>query len=418
MKRALLVLVGLSSAIGASTAEARQLTTAQFLSTAKSDYALRNRRELTDYYKNAPRSTPYLDRVEFRTETGRFDILRQTYALRVYPKGWGETSYTRQLSSVTKQANELANQSAFNSALRRRYALVLDYLEIVSLLGLHTQLLAVLEDRITVLRKQRTTVVNFDVTTLITAENKFIDQRLELVRLRDRLTSVTHKIETASGSPDKPAFKADELLPIARIASLARTVQGKGGVDNIYLQRRRLRIERADAQYHLEVAKNRDYLRFLKVEFDTEDYDQPVRAFSIGLALKLPFINPDRDATTRRKVRLLDEKLRYEEELRETSERIVSLSRSLLRMVSQHKILTDRMQRNDAETSFKRYMAMDGINPLTLLKIKESILKGDVRLVRIENDIRKRHVELLDLLGRLAQRPLRNLISVRGEVLR
>jgi hypothetical protein len=220
------------------------------------------------------------------------------------------------------------------------------------------------------------------------------------------------------GKPAEVVLSREELLPIAEIAKLARTIDPEGTIDNIYLQRRRMRIKRADARYRLEVARNRDYLSFFKVEFDTRDHDLLERAFSVGLALKMPFINPDRYEANRRKVRYLEEKLRLEQEQRDTSEQIISHSRSLQRLLAQLKVLQDRKNRGDAEASFKRYLAMEGIDPVLLLKVKESILKGDIRLAQIENSIRKRHVALLNVLGRLGQRPLRNLISKRGEALR
>ncbi len=398
--------------------DAKRMTAAQFLATASNDYRLRNNRELTAYFSSAKTSTPYLDKIELRSETDRFEILRQRYALRFYPKGWGETSYTRQLTETTNQSNRLADQAIFNAALLRRYQLLLDHLELTSLLDLQRQQLTVHKDRITVMRRQSTTVVNFDVTTLITAENKYIDQRLAMVRLEDRLTSTKHKIAVIVGGPAEIALPRQELLPIAEIAKLARTVKPAGKIDNIYLRRRRLRIKLADVKYRLEVAKSRDYLSFLKVEFDTADYDRPERAFSVGFALRMPFINPDRYDANRRKVDFLEEKLLLEEERRKTSERIVLLSRSLRRLLAQQKILRDRKSDGDAEVSFKRYLAMEGVNPLTLLKIKESILRGDARLTEIEHEIRQRHLALLNVLGRLGQRPLRNLISAKGEVLR
>jgi hypothetical protein len=398
---------------------ARRLTMAQFLATASKDYRLRNHEELTDYFKNARTSTPYLNRIELRAESD-FDRPRQRYELRVYPKGWGETRHTRELTEVTDQSNRLADRAIFNSALQERYDLLLDHLELTGLLDLQRQLLAVYNDRITVLRRKSASVPDFDVTALLSAENQLVDKRLAIIRLQNRLTSIRHRMALIAGHPAEIAVPRDDLLPIAEIARLARRarrVRPTRDIDNIYLQRRRVRVKRADVRYRLEVARDRDYLRFFKVEFETDRHDQLERAFTVGLALKLPFINPDRHEANRRKVRYLEQKLRLEQERRETSERVISHSRALLRLLAQQKVLRDRKDRGDAEASFRRYLAMDGIDPLLLLKVKESILEGDIRLTEIENAIRKRHVALLDVLGRLGQRPLRNVISRRGEVL-
>lgn len=429
MKYSKVLLITLALAALPRAAEAKKLSAAQFLASANKDYKLRNNRELTRYFKNAETSTPYLDRIELRpglevnTEDSTFDFLRHSYQLRFYPKGWGETGYTRQLTETVNRSNRLSGEALFNAALQRRYALLLDLLEVKALLDLQRQLLAVYKDRITVLRKMSATVPNFDVTTVIRAENNYINQRLAIIRLQDRLTSTKHKIALAAGGAAEVAVSSADLLPIAAIAKLARTVKPKGPVDNVYLQRRRMRIKLADVKYKLEVAKGRDWLSFFKLSFDTASRDRGSstyndHAFSVGMALKMPFINPDRYEANRRKVSYLEEKLRLEDERRATSERIVSHSRSLARLLAQHKVLRDRKDRGDAEASFKRYLAMDGVDPVILLKVKESILKGDIHLTEIENAIRKRHVALLDVLGRLGARPLRNVISKQGEALR
>ena len=54
---------------------------------------------------------------------------------------------------------------------------------------------------------------------------------------------------------------------------------------------------------------------------------------------------------------------------------------------------------------------MEGINPLNLLKIKESMINGDIQLNRINYLILSRYIELLDVRGKLSDKPLKNFLS-------
>lgn len=398
-------------------AVADDLTISRFLASVKTDYKLANHTELVNYLENASTSTPYIDRIEFRSETEEFDILKQRYSLRFYPKGWGETGYNEQLADTTRKANRIEHEAYLNSALKQRYRLVLDYLELTALLKLHRDLLVVLQDRVTVLRKQSASVMSFDVNPLIAADDKVVDLQLEIVKLEDQLTSKVHMIQTLAKSKAKVAFDEKELVPIAKIERVAGSLAPDADIDNVALQDRKLKIKLANIKYNLEVAKNRDYISFVKLSFDTEDYTNLQKAFSIGFAIKMPFINPDRYEINRRKLRYLNEKLQYEDQRRATSERIISISRSLRRLIRQQNILKQRKDGGDAKSSFKQYMAMEGVNPLTLLKIKESIILGDIRMARLQNAIRLRYVDLTSILGKLLQRPLKNHISTRNEVI-
>ena len=53
-------------------------------------------------------------------------------------------------------------------------------------------------------------------------------------------------------------------------------------------------------------------------------------------------------------------------------------TRSLTRLLAQHKVLRDRKDRGDAEASFKRYLAMDGVDPVILVINKWDQLHGTV----------------------------------------
>ena len=70
------------------------LTIAEYIEAAKDDPRLKSKKAMSDSIENS-NDTPVIKGLEFRSETGNFDILEQKYALRLYFKGFGETKSSR-----------------------------------------------------------------------------------------------------------------------------------------------------------------------------------------------------------------------------------------------------------------------------------------------------------------------------------
>ena len=391
---------------------ADKLTMNDFLATAQDDPRLQNHTELVRYLEAAPESTAYLDKIQFRTESDEFDISKQKYSLRFYPKAWGETRYNTLIAETTRKAVRTEHEALFNRALEKRYKLVLDFLETLSLINLKKRLLMVYNDRVNVLRKLSMSDLSSDASVLVSAEDRHIALQIELVQLENKLTAVVEEIKFIAGHYPEIAFDEDQLIGPEKIEEIIRDIQPGPNPDNIYLREKRYNAELAENRYLLEKTKSKKRISFFKVQYDADDYDRPEKAFSFEMGFDLPFVNSDREDINRRKKNYLEEKLGYENKKRNTSEKITSLSRSLKRLIRQRRILADRRNNSNAEISFRKYMKMEGINPLTLLKVKESILEGDIQLARISYMIRRRYLELTDIMGRLSGEPLRNLISV------
>ena len=389
-----------------------ELTIDRFILTAENDLKLQNQKELTRYLNEAPSSTPYIDRMEFRTETQEFDLEKQKYSLRLYPKGWGETRYTRQVTELAGQSCRTEQRQYYNAALKLRYELVLEYLESRSMVDLKQQLAAVCEDRIHVLNKKSSGSLSFDISDLISAEELLTDLRLELVGLENKITGIEHQIAVAANSQIPVAFDKTPLIPISAIEKKIHGLPMETTVNNVKLEDQKNKMDLADSKYRLEQAKNRNYLSFFQVSYDSDDYEDMDKACSIELAIKLPFINSDRDGVNRKKINYMKERLQYNEEMRALAEKRISQTRSLDRLIKQYTLLESNKKNSNAEVSLKAYLQMDGMDPLNLLKIRESIIKSDIQLEKTAFNIRFRFIELMDMMGKLPETPFKNYITL------
>jgi hypothetical protein len=86
-------------------------------------------------------------------------------------------------------------------------------------------------------------------------------------------------------------------------------------------------------------------------------------------------------------------------------------------LIDKYKFLQAREEDVDAETSLRKYIEMEGVEPTRLLTIKESILKNRTRMQKVRFDILRNYIRVLDSSGLLAQDPLVNYLSPGREVI-
>ena len=86
-------------------------------------------------------------------------------------------------------------------------------------------------------------------------------------------------------------------------------------------------------------------------------------------------------------------------------------------MISQYDVLLEKKEASKAQSSFDIYRRMNGVSPLILLKLKESILKTDISIETITRHVYEKYIRLLDISGNLSAKPLKNYLSPDMEVI-
>ena len=70
--------------------------------------------------------------------------------------------------------------------------------------------------------------------------------------------------------------------------------------------------------------------------------------------------------------------------------------------------MSDKTKESNAENYFEKFLQVDGVSPLILLKLKESMLKSKILIVKINHRVLERYIRLLDVSGKLLEKPLKN----------
>ena len=413
----LFVLFPLFSVCAAGEAEPT-LAIGSILETAENDSGLKNMRALRDDLRTAPRSTPYLEKIELRTETENFDLDKQKFSLRFSPKGWGETASAAQLRQVRNRSQELACEERFQKVLKDRYDLVVDYLETRLLIDIEAKLLVNLEDQIRVLRALGAGDGTLDVKRLIDAQDDQMTHQLKQVMLKDHLADLAHRIRQLTGCGDRFALRTTGLVMVSDIRSMVVDLPESEAASlhrHPALADWQMRVRLAEAAVRLEEAKNRDYFTFLDVSYDLDERDEIDEAVSLEVGLRLPFIHANRDDLSMRRGEWTAAKIEFAEAKRTWTEQRLSSYRQLMLSLAQYDLLTARKKDGGAAATVALYRQMDGVDPTQLLKIREAILKNDIRIQRTRFSVLRCYVDWLDVRGQLSARPLINYLSAARE---
>lgn len=90
----------------------------------------------------------------------------------------------------------------------------------------------------------------------------------------------------------------------------------------------------------------------------------------------------------------------------------------LKKVFTQYDVLSEKKRTGKIESLLKKLLNMEGANPISLLEMKESILKHNLLLVEKHYEIYTKYLDLLDTSGTLSKVPLRNYISKNKERLK
>jgi hypothetical protein len=271
-------------------------------------------------------------------------------------------------------------------------------------------MMEIAEDRLDIKRKSIDDL-DSDPTALVAAEDDIIQLQLDIIDLENSLRDLEDAITTAMDADGPVSLDLDSLIDIDAVKQAMEGFRHPPETENVHIRRAHLSTELAHNRYELEKAANRRYLSFLQFDVEMDERDDFEEAFLFKFGLIIPVVNPNRLDIDRRKLANLREKSDYENLRREIAGDIVFFLRDLERSIKQYDILVGRKAASNAEASLEVFQRMEGANPLKLLKMKKSMLKTEVALVKMTRRIHRKYVNLLDVSGKLFEKPLVNHLS-------
>jgi hypothetical protein len=89
----------------------------------------------------------------------------------------------------------------------------------------------------------------------------------------------------------------------------------------------------------------------------------------------------------------------------------VRLSNELLHSIRRYERFHEKMQSGGGNRHYHVWQGTEGADPMILLKIRESVLKKQIGTTKLFFEIFRGYTDLLDVSGKLLEKPLRNYLT-------
>ncbi len=385
-----------------------RISTAKILSQEIKSEAHQTLERSLDWLQNSKQEMPRIDQMDFRTETSEWDTERQEYLFRMRFNNRASRLAHRNLIKNDIYALELKGAQLKEFLLMDRYEQIVEwyYLEL-ELEDLATER-DLLTDKKTIYQKMLSNSLNFDFNNLLKTEENLQDLTQEEWQLERRKANLIQQL--VPNAPADYQLKDSSWISMNNMQEVLQKIMEVPS-QNLEFKRQEEEIQYAQLEYELERAEGKRFFDFAQLKYAGRDKQSIGQEFSIGLAFNIP--TQSNTLLKRNEIQLDIFEKQYEKELiQEELETQIKLAYTKFQnLVEEHQRLAKNNEANQLEKMYEQYRQVGDLSPLLLLQLKESILKSNIKLKRIEEKTCEAFLEILQLKGIFYLNPRINYLS-------
>jgi len=386
-----------------------QISIKEFLSTAFSDPSLSSQNERIRFLEKTG-GISFIEDPEFRLTIDKFESNRQKYVLRFKPRGWDEIKSEKAVLDARVQSGAIQLESLLHMALKNRYMTVVDFLYFKKMRTLYEAVSLLYEDWEQVLKCQVDTP-DFDAGELADMENQRLAIQMDIMELKNQQDAVAKRVHVQSGYGGNVFLDIDHILSVDQLAHRILAIQINPEDENIYLTRAKTQVAKAEALYLQEVAEKNRLISFVETAYNAADKDDFEDAFSIEFGISIPIGSGNRDTLRQRKLESMKSRSQQHALERKIRQKTPIIRQKLHHQIEQYTAFQHKKTNSFSTAAFDRLLQTKGTDPLTLLKLRKSMLGTDILQAKFSRRIFTTYIELLDITGKLGEKPLMNYLS-------
>ena len=375
------------------------LTISEFLESAVNDPRLKNSKEIQAAFDKGG-DTPVVKELEFRTETGNFEIEEQTYELRLHFRGFGETKHSREFVKNSKNILKTQSRLLLSEVFYEKFTSVLTYIRNKKELALLDSLKEILEDKIEVIGKMGAYSDKITDVDILEIEDKITDIEMKKTELESELEAVLAEIKTVTGKDSAPAFDREKIISVSEIKSFADSLDPESANSKALDDLHRQKMLVTQSEIALEEAKDRNWFNYVALQFDTDDRNQkPSRGFSLGFSISIPGFKSNQNSILKKRLKSINDDSDFYAEKRLNETLVTSDILMLRRKIRQYELMVEKREKEKESGILAKYSSLDGVNPMIILKLKERMVKQEIKTAELEAEIYELYIDLCRLTG-------------------
>lgn len=360
--------------------------------------------EAASFLMAHPPTMSWIDKLEFRTETGNFDLRQQEYVFRLSPSSITAKNRQSDLVGVLNDQYALQTRKALHESLAQAYEQLIDLYAADREIELHNEALEIDNQHLTVLG-QIGQVDGANLKDLLQVEE---DRQQRLSRLQELERSRQLLERPLTGNTSAPAPEDLTTYPWITEDQMAATLANSPQEPATPIMIAQSKLDAVKMEQRVEKAEREKVLDFVQSRYQQDPKDPFREEFSISMGVNIPYAK----AGNVKRQELALEQLESEQKItslqRQTHQRLNDL-RVEFELLRQQK----QMQEEQWANSFLQKMetgALPGLStePLLILEAKKARIKYALRILDLEQKAFEVYVKWLDLSGTLSQTPLIN----------
>ena len=343
-------------------------------------------------------SMPMVDKLEFRTETEKWDIGAQEYLFRTSFNSKKERKVLDEIHILQSEALQLRIYKYQESRLYDRYMSIVNWKSIEDKLQLLKKSKVLLEDIITVQRRllenEETSVVN----DLLKSNQDLINLSIEIGRAEfDRDALINELIGERYPNKDT-RLNADDWLSIERINTIAEElIRQPMRSEAVIIQNNRL--DRELLEFELNLAEKMKIFDFAQVKYAERGGDNFAEEWSIGVGLNIPVKSTKQQELYANRLEIIDEKIKLESVNSALEIKRKNLLCGLQSLKFEYDKLEEELSNGKLNQTFESLKHVSDVSPLLLLQIKEMAVDIQLTKQAIASEMYRKYIDLLYVEG-------------------
>ena len=362
------------------------------------------------FLENNTQQMPLIEEYTFRTETDELDAARQGYTFRLNFSPKTARAVQDKINKQRTQYYRNKNLWLTDQQCAKKYEAIANWhfadLEQTFLL----EKKQILEDKKTIYLKMLNNSLDFDISQLLKTQSDLHEIDEDLLGIQHKKKFARSSLFPKSDHIEKYTLKSDNWIGISQMKNLLHSIitSEQNNLRQV-LQQDQIHLARLDLD--MEVAETKQVLEFVQFKYAARPRLDFHREFSFGFSLRIPTKSTNRLNINEAQLDLLDEQLQYELISAKLNEAIATDYAKFVQIVELYELNRQHIQNTKLEESYHTYLQKGNVHPLTLLLLKENILRNKRKLLKLEKEACLLFIDILYRKGQLSRPPLTNYLS-------
>ncbi len=362
------------------------------------------------FLRESDQSIPLIDEYSFRTETDEFNANRQEYLFRMNFNSKASREVQDKITKSTIDLYELKDQILRERALVKRYEYIANWYFADNELEWFAQKKAVLEDKKTIYKKMMANSLELDLDGLLKTEEDLQKMDQEMLELTHEKTFSIQQLLPKEKNPEGYLLQASNWVSLETMQRvLAKIALNQTPNLRQSLQQNDIALAKLDQE--MEIAETKKVFDFAQLKYANRDKLSTPREFSIGLSLLIPTKSSNRVKINEAQLDIFDELFQQERLEQELEEDLTEAYAEFDYLMKKYQLIQSHIKESKLEDTYDKYRQNGTVHPLTLLRIKDSILKNQRDLQRIEKDACLLFIDILAYKGLISKQPSINYLT-------